>query len=138
MVARIYVKTGKGLIGKINKKVEDSGGFRPLTLDCIIHQQALCGKRLNLSSILEPVISTINFIRSRGLHHRQFRDFLQEMDSEFLDLPYHISVRWLNYGKILACFFELRTVIKSFLNEKNRQLLLLADSEWLWKLAFSA
>ena len=29
-------------------------------------------------------------------------------------------------------------MIKLFLNENNRPLVLLTDSEWLWKLAFSA
>ena len=59
---RNMCETGKGLVGPIYKKVEDSGSSRLLTLHCIIHQQALCGKRLNLSSTLEPVVSTINFI----------------------------------------------------------------------------
>ena len=68
--------TGKGLVGQINKKVEDSAGSKPLTLHCIIHHQALCRKRLNLSSILDPVVSTINFIQSYGLKHCQFCDFL--------------------------------------------------------------
>ena len=85
----------------------------------MIHQQALCGKRLKLSSILESVVSPINFIRSRVLNHRQFHHFLQEMNSEFLDLPYHTSVTWLSCGKILARSFELRSMIKPFFNKKN-------------------
>ncbi|CAI9716044.1 transcription factor II-I repeat domain-containing 2-like [Octopus vulgaris] len=99
--------TKKGLVGQINKAIENSGGLKPLVLHCILHQQALCGKHLDLSSVLDPVISTVNYIRSHGLKHRQFRDFLEEMNAEFPDLPYYTSV-------------------------------LLKDSEWLWKLAFSA
>ncbi|XP_029654922.1 general transcription factor II-I repeat domain-containing protein 2-like [Octopus sinensis] len=130
--------TKKGLVGQINKVIENSGGLKPLVLHCILHQQALCGKHLDLSSVLDPVISTVNYIRSHGLKHRQFRDFLEEMNAEFPDLPYYTSVRWLSYGKILARFFELRTEIEIFLNEKNHSQVLLKDSEWLWKLAFSA
>ncbi|PNF32729.1 hypothetical protein B7P43_G11587 [Cryptotermes secundus] len=59
----------------------------------------------------EPVVSTVNFIRSRGLNHRQFRDFLSEVEAEYPDLPYHTAVRWLSSGKVLLRFFELRAEI---------------------------
>jgi len=67
--------TKQGLVGQINKAVENSGGLKPLVIHCILHQQALCGKYLDLSSVLDPVISIVNYIRSHGLKHRQFRDF---------------------------------------------------------------
>jgi len=130
--------TKKGLVGQINKAVENSGGLKPLVTHCILHQQALCGKYLDSSSVLDPVISIVNYIRSHGLKHRQFRDFLEEINAEFHDLPYHTSVRWLSNGKSLSRFFELRTEIEIFLNERNHSQVLLKDSEWLWKLAFSA
>jgi len=60
------------------------------------------------------------------------------MNAEFPDLPYHTSVRWLSYGKKLSRFFELRTETELFVNERNHSQVLLKDSEWLWKLAFSA
>jgi len=130
--------TKKGLVGQINKAVENSGGLKPLVTHCILHQQALCGKYLDSSSVLDPVISIVNYIRSHGLKHRQFRDFLEEINAEFHDLPYHTPVRWLSNGKSLSRFFELRTEIEIFLNERNHSQVLLKDSEWLWKLAFSA
>ena len=98
-------------VGQSSKAVENFGGLKPLVIHCILHQQALCGKYIDLSSVLDPVISIVNYIRSHGLKHRQFRDFLEEMNAEFPDLPYHTSVRWLSYGKILSRFFELRTEI---------------------------
>ena len=128
----------KGLVGQINQKIENSGGIKPLAFQCIIHQQALCGKHLDLSSVLEPVVSTVNYIRSHGLNHRQFRSFLLEMNAEFLDLPYHTSVRWLGCGKVFSRFFDLRTEIELFLNEKNFPFVLLKNSKWIWKLAFFA
>jgi len=121
--------TRTGLVGLINRAIENSDGLKSLAFHCIIHQQALCGKHVDLSSVLEPVVSTVNYIRSHGLNHRQFRDFLKEIDAEFPDLPYHTSVRWLSCGKVLARFFALRIEMELFLNEKNRPLVLLTDSE---------
>ena len=37
-----------------------------------------------------------NFIRARGLIHRQFQSFLEEVQSEYEDVSYHTEVRWLS------------------------------------------
>lgn len=110
----------KGVVALVSKAVENDGGSKPLVLHCIIHQQSLCGKCLDMSEVLKPVISTVNFIRSFGLNHRQFRQFIEEIGEN--DLPYHTAVRWLSCGKVLQRFFELRAVIEIFLNEKHRPL----------------
>lgn len=124
----------KGVVALVSKAVENDGGSKPLVLHCIIHQQSLCGKCLDMSEVLKPVISTVNFIRSFGLNHRQFRQFIEEIGEN--DLPYHTAVRWLSCGKVLQRFFELRAVIEIFLNEKHRPLTQLQNNAWLWKLAF--
>ncbi|UYV80829.1 hypothetical protein LAZ67_19001894 [Cordylochernes scorpioides] len=87
-----------------------------------------------MSDVLKPVISTVNFIRSFELNHRQFRQFIAEIGDT--DLPYHTAERWLSCGKVLQRFFELRAVIEIFLNEKHRPLTELQNNAWLWKLAF--
>ncbi|UYV68145.1 EPM2AIP1 [Cordylochernes scorpioides] len=124
----------KGVVALVSKAVENDGGSKPLVLHCIIHQQSLCGKCLDMSDVLKPVISTVNFIRSFGLNHRQFRQFIAEIGET--DLPYHTAVRWLSCEKVLQRFFELRAVIEIFLNEKHRPLTELQNNAWLWKLAF--
>ncbi|UYV72933.1 EPM2AIP1 [Cordylochernes scorpioides] len=124
----------KGVVALVSKAVENDGGSKPLVLHCIIHQQSLCRKCLDMSDVLKPVISTVNFIRSFGLNHRQFRQFIAEIGET--DLPYHTAVRWLSCGKVLQRFFELRAVIGIFLNEKHRPLTELQNNAWLWKLAF--
>lgn len=127
-----------GFVGRINADCEANGISKPLTVHCVLHQGALCAKSVDMSCVMRPVISVVNFIRSHGLKHRQFKCFLEEVESLSSDLPYHTAVRWLTCGKILSTFFCLRTEIEIFLNEKNNPLEVLSDEEWLWKLAFLA
>ncbi|XP_076043679.1 general transcription factor II-I repeat domain-containing protein 2A-like [Oratosquilla oratoria] len=94
--------TKKGLVGQITTACEVGGFSKPIFLHCLIHQQALCLKYVDMSCVLKPVVSVVNFIRSHALdhrqfrdfyalNHRQFRDFLKEIDAEFVDLPYYYS-----------------------------------------------
>ncbi|GFR29977.1 SCAN domain-containing protein 3 [Trichonephila clavata] len=76
----------KGVVDLVSKAVENDGGSKLLVLHCIIHQQSLCGKCLDMSEVLKPVISTVNFIRSFGLNHPQFIEEIGEND-----LPYHTA-----------------------------------------------
>lgn len=85
---------------------------------------------------MDPIISTVNFIRLSALRNCQFQDFLKEIETEYPDIPYFTVVRWLSRGKVLSRFFELRNEIEIFLFDNNRPLPLLTDSEWVWKLAF--
>ena len=48
--------TQKELVGQIYKACKESKCTKPMVIHCIIHQQALCGKRLNLSNVIEPVV----------------------------------------------------------------------------------
>ena len=60
---------------------------------CIIHQKNLCTKILNLPNITTPVIKLINFLKSRALNHRQFKEFLKDLGSEYCDVIYNTEVR---------------------------------------------
>ncbi|XP_076356891.1 general transcription factor II-I repeat domain-containing protein 2-like [Tachypleus tridentatus] len=53
-----------GLVGQIYKDVESTESSKPMVLHCIIHQQALCTKYLDLPHVMQPALSTVNFIRS--------------------------------------------------------------------------
>ena len=37
---------------------------------------------------MSVVTKTVNFIRSKGLRHREFQDPLHSMDADFDDIPY--------------------------------------------------
>ena len=126
----------KSLVGQIKSHLEDLQISGTLFIHCIIHQQALCGKDLDISCVLKPVVSAENFIREHALNHRQFQAFLEEIDSDFCDLPYHTAVRWLSCGKVLFRFYKLRNEIDVFLTEKDRPDPQLSDPTWLLKLSF--
>ena len=97
----------KGLVGQIMSKLEDLHLKKAFFLQCIIHQQALCSKHLDISCIMTPVVWAVNFIWSHALIRCQFQTFLKEIDAEHSDLPYHTAVRWLSCGKVSLRFYNL-------------------------------
>ena len=64
-------------------------------------------KSLKMDHVMCVVIGTVNFIRARGLNHRQFNAFLLENDIHH-GLPCHTDVRWLSRGTVLKHFYKLR------------------------------
>ena len=110
----------RGLSKLICDKVSEQGG-NAVKLHCIIHQQVLCAKCVKFEHVMQPVVKTINFIRSKALHHRQFQRFLLDIDAEYGDVIYHTDVRWLSRGSALQCFFSLRREIGQFLAEKENR-----------------
>lgn len=128
--------TKTGVVGNICNSVKTAGGVQPVIYHCIIHQQALCGKHIDVAEVMNVVVKTVNFIRSSSLKHRQFKNFLAEIDSAYPDVPYHCEVRWLSRGKVFQRFFELREVIGIFMTEQRRPVPELSDSVFVWKLAF--
>ncbi|XP_051788407.1 general transcription factor II-I repeat domain-containing protein 2B-like [Erpetoichthys calabaricus] len=126
--------TGKnvGLLKRIQKRVkEDNPEQEVIFLHCLIHQEALCKSVLQLDYVVKPVVKLVNFIRARGLQHRQFIKFLEEIDADHQDMLYHSNVRWLSLGKVCRQGWELKQETISFL-----ELLEKAD-DWLCDLAFA-
>ncbi|XP_074498631.1 general transcription factor II-I repeat domain-containing protein 2-like [Sebastes fasciatus] len=125
----------KGMASMVCAKVRESGG-EAVKMHCIIHQEALCAKTVQLGDVMNTVVKTVNIIRARGLHHREFQAFLSDVDAEYGDLLYHSEVRWLSRGSVLQRFYSLRSEIDQFLKEKDRPLHELSDPLWLADLAF--
>ena len=90
-----------GLVGRIREKMQDENVTSELTAyHCIIHQESLCGKAFKMEHVMSIITRAVNFIRARGLNHRQFKSFLVELNSDYGDLPYHTEVQWKGAGKI--------------------------------------
>ena len=116
-----------------------------LSVHCIIHQEVLCGKAMIMTHVMDTVVRIVNEIRSKGLKHRQFQAFLEELYTEYRDLLYHCEARWLSREKVLERFFKLRAEIEIFLKEKMPNLKskggdlvteLMSDIDWQLDLAF--
>ena len=85
---------------------------------------------------MSTVVSCINFIKSRGLNSRQFKELLNDLDSEYGDLVYHCEVQWLSRGNMFMRFYELRDEVKLFMEMKGKPVTELSDGKWLCDLAF--
>ncbi|XP_069774260.1 general transcription factor II-I repeat domain-containing protein 2A-like [Narcine bancroftii] len=125
-----------GLVGRIREKMRENHAGELTVYHCIIHEEALCGKALKMEHIMNTVTRVVNFIRAKGLNHRQFKSFLKELGSEYGDVPYHTEVRWLSRGKLLKRCFELREEICLFMESKSKDTTELRDKKCQCELAF--
>jgi len=67
-----------GVAPKLREKAQVVSGGRELwTFHSIPHQEALCCKSLKVDHVMEVVVRTVDFIRTRGLNHRQFDSLLK-------------------------------------------------------------
>lgn len=90
----------------------------------------------NIQDVMSVVVKTVNFIKSRGLNHRQFQEFLKETNAEYGDITYFCDVRWLSRGKMLKRAFDLRNEIAAFIQSKDKAVRHFTDEAWLSDLGF--
>ena len=78
-----------GRINGFTKKFLNAVGAQDVVVShCIIHQENLCTKVLDFAEVMRNVVLCVNYIRARVLNHRQFKAFLDELDSEYPDVVY--------------------------------------------------
>ncbi|KFM67397.1 General transcription factor II-I repeat domain-containing protein 2, partial [Stegodyphus mimosarum] len=85
----------KGFVALLRKKLSEIHGSNIHHMHCIIHQEVLCTKVINMENVLSYIKKVINFIRSRGLNQHQFTAFLSELDSEYSGLSYYTEEEFI-------------------------------------------
>ena len=71
---------------------------------CSIHRYSLASKTLpaSLKAVFEDVVRIVNFIKSKDLNSRIFKQFCNEMGQSYEVLLYHTEVRWLSRGRVVS------------------------------------
>ncbi|PNF27480.1 hypothetical protein B7P43_G08243 [Cryptotermes secundus] len=133
--AQSMTGTKSGFVGIFNQEYPENN---VVFLHYVIHQDALRRSALDMKPVLDVIVKLVNAIRSRGLTHRQFREFLDSMQSEYSDLLYYSKVRWLSAGRVFERVWQLKDEIVSFFQEKQWfvECEILEDTVWLSDFAF--
>jgi hypothetical protein len=125
-----------GLRGLVQKENPD------ITFEhCFIHRFALSSKSLPtvLKEVFDEAVKIVNFIKSKDVNSRLFKEMCKEMGEMYEVLLYHTEVRWLSRGKVLSRLIDLQETVKIFLQEKNYVLSCrLSDHGWLARLCYLA
>jgi hypothetical protein len=85
-----------GLSSFITKDVKNATGRDLFVCHCLIHQENLCAKSVKMTNVVTVVAKLVDYIRSKGMNHRQLQQFLSDVDSENGDVLYYTEVRWLS------------------------------------------
>ncbi|XP_076362635.1 protein FAM200B-like [Tachypleus tridentatus] len=123
----------RGLIQAVNPEISVDHS--------IIHRYSLGSKSLpgNLKLVFEDVLKIVNFIKSRDVNSRIFRELCKEMGEQYQVLLYHTDVRWLSQGKVVRRVIELRTALQEFLKQEESPFATkFTDKEWLARLCYLA
>ena len=89
-----------------------------------------------MKHLMTDIARVVNFIRSRGLNHREFKAYLDEVGSEYEDVVYFSKVRWLSRSATLKRFQLLLPEIKQFMEKKNQNVDFIENEEWLNDFSF--
>ena len=68
--------------GVITLIMKDDNYPEFLLIHCVIHREHLLAKYFKYDHVMKTVLEIINFIRSSEKSHRQFRNFVDELDED--------------------------------------------------------
>lgn len=126
-----------GLTTLLTNKLKTEFSTELFVCHCVLHIENLCAKNIQFQNVMQIVISTVNFIRSKALNHREIKDFLTDMDTENGDVIYFSEVRWLSRAKVLKRFLNLLPEVKLFITDlKGKHVPQFDDNFWVADLAF--
>lgn len=101
--ARTMTGNKEGLMGLLIRN-----GYDVIWFHCIIHQLALCAKKMIIGDTMDTIMKIVNKIRGghNALNHRKFKLFLNELDANYPDLTLFTEVRWLSKGKFVHVYIN--------------------------------
>lgn len=102
----------------------------------LILQESLCAKTVKMDHVMDRVIYTVTWIRSRGSNHRKFSALFNELDAQYGSLFCSTEHKWLSRGMVLRQFFELLEEMDFFLSCKGKSVPQLTSKDWIKDLAF--
>ena len=92
MVLPMTVRTN----GFTKKSMDAVGAQNVVVCHCIFHQENLCTKVLAFAEIIKNAIQCVNYIRTGGLNHWQFKAFPEYLDCDYPDVVHYSVVCWLS------------------------------------------
>ena len=104
---------------------------------CILYQESLATKSLDMFNVTRVVISTVNWIRANALNHHKFKKFFADADDDYGDLAMFDAVRSLSRATCLKRFYDLVPEIKTFFEERRTFLSLASKNGLLIKRLWS-
>lgn len=92
-----------------------------IVFHCFLHLENIASKRLSpkLQAVRQEFIQVVNFIKSRSLNYRFFKEMCSDFGSDHVHFMYHSEVRSLSRGKTLQPVVALLNEAERFLLEKN-------------------
>jgi len=112
------------------------------TTHCFLHREALVAKTIGkeLKTVLDDVVTMVNYIKSRPLKSRLFSQLCEAMDSKHTKLILHTEVRWLSRGRVLSRVLELKDEMLAFFTSQKLDnfIEMFLDDSWCAKLSYLA
>ncbi|XP_068219230.1 protein FAM200C-like [Palaemon carinicauda] len=107
-------------------------------IHCMIHRYALASKTLpaSLQEVLESVIKIVNYIKTKALNTRLFKELCKDMHADHEVLLFYTAVRWLSKGNVINRVFEMKDEIKLFLETQERKDLVVHFEDEAWNKRF--
>ncbi|XP_068227879.1 zinc finger BED domain-containing protein 5-like [Palaemon carinicauda] len=111
-------------------------------IHCMIHRYALASKTLPaiLQEVLESVIKIVNYIKTKALNTRLFKELCKDMNADHEVLLFYTAVLWLSKGNVINSVFENEDETKLFLETQERKDLVVhfKDKAWNKRVAYLA
>ena len=128
------------MTGRTNRltpqKLDTVGAQDVAVSHCTIHQEHLCTNVMQFVEAMKNIVKCVNYIRGRGLNHRQFKAFLEYLNCDYPIVVYFSAVHWLSRAAMLKRLLNIRQQTKLFMKSKHRNVAFLSDEIWMNDLAF--